>query len=693
MPEPDRDALSKAFSRLAGITANTTGQTVANSFKDLGSWREEDIDRFIELVGPTVTDSKTRMANYVISYYQRIAGVDGHKLKNVSVKATELTTEALRNGTLERSLWQRPFKEVWLSLSKGKDLDTAVADGARRAHNIATTEIQLAKRQAGLSVRKGNKNIVGYLRLLTGAENCGLCYLASTQRYHHGDLLPIHPGCDCGETPIFGNTDVGQIIDQQTLDATHEAVSQRFGEFDASGRQIDYRKIQIQNHTELGPYLSVEGHQFTKVKPEKLNLDVKPPSGKPIVRAPFADRLREDIKKFDVNQARQEIYDEFVKTPMPTKNKRSGILAGPLAVKHVDAVVEIGRKAHVEIVSRVEAELNLLSKDAVALAENAKEIAVAQKLLDETNVAIEAAREATRARREAEWFLNDKKYFEGQVARGELTAAELPQWLAKSKEDAIRRSLIDLDAYTRIENKALFTKQKTLTELLDNLKAVSDPKPLTKLWEQTYAKKAAEVLAEVRQVGGAGPSFVGNATSNALLEQARNVYPTDWLLKAKDKFKVVTTQQSNRGFWRGTANPVISISGREGAYGFEAGHATAVHEMGHMFEDSVPGIVELEWAFLKKRVAEAPGTKSLGRGETAFPDTFRSLYTGRHYGDRPTGSNFEIFTTGVESVFSGSTSFDNNLDPKWEHYRNPATKDLGTDEEFRNFVLGVLFTL
>jgi hypothetical protein len=139
----------------------------------------------------------------------------------------------------------------------------AIFAGANRISSIVSTDMQLARRNAGFMSRGANDNIVGYARTLTGSENCALCYTASTQRYTRGELMPIHPGCDCGEMPIYGNQDPGQVIDDIRLNATHEAVAARFGVSDRSAREIDYRSIAIREHGELGPLLTVADQHFT----------------------------------------------------------------------------------------------------------------------------------------------------------------------------------------------------------------------------------------------------------------------------------------------------------------------------------------------------------------------------------------------------------------------------------------------
>jgi hypothetical protein len=153
--------------------------------------------------------------------------------------------------------------DVYRALDNGKSLTQAIEAGALRISSIASTDVQLARRNAGFQARSRNDRIVGYARTLTGAENCALCYVASTQRYTRGELLPIHPGCDCGEMPIYGTQDPGQVINEARLEATHEAVEERFGISDRGARAIDYRNIMVREHGELGPLLTVRDQKFT----------------------------------------------------------------------------------------------------------------------------------------------------------------------------------------------------------------------------------------------------------------------------------------------------------------------------------------------------------------------------------------------------------------------------------------------
>ena len=260
---PTRRELSDAYQSVSGRLLNAAGNSASNLFKTLPDWRDENIQMFITQMERLMVASKREAAKLAVAYYREISKLEGQRFIAPVISAAELTTSALRNGADVEQVYTRPFVDMRTALANGKSVSEAINSGAFRAQDLARTEVQLARRGAGLFARGRNSNIVGYLRVLSGSENCALCYVASTQRYRRGDLLPIHPGCDCGEMPIYGNMDPGQVIDEQLLDSTHEAIAQRFGVSDRGARAIDYRLIQVRDNGELGPVLTVRGQNFT----------------------------------------------------------------------------------------------------------------------------------------------------------------------------------------------------------------------------------------------------------------------------------------------------------------------------------------------------------------------------------------------------------------------------------------------
>lgn len=254
-----RQDLTAANSRIGNALVTKAADVAGDSFRRLGSWRDNDIDAYLKLIGPTLTGAKREAARSTVAFYKAMASLTGQDFTQPVITASDLTTKALRNGVDTSVVYRRPFVDMRTALANGSSVSDAIEAGARRAQSLASTEVQLARRNAGLKARNANDRIVGYVRTLTGQENCALCYVASTQRYTRGDLMPIHPGCDCGEMPIYGTQDPGQVIDEVRLDAVHENVQTRFGVSDRGARELDYRQIRVVEHGEMGPMLTVKG--------------------------------------------------------------------------------------------------------------------------------------------------------------------------------------------------------------------------------------------------------------------------------------------------------------------------------------------------------------------------------------------------------------------------------------------------
>lgn len=252
-----------AYNRLSARLVRGAGSRLATGFLTLDSWRDSDYENFLPFILSTMGGAKMQAARLQVAFYKQMAEMLGERFVAPDIDPANYTTAALRNGATDIEVYRRPFVDVYTALSQGKQVTDAINAGANRISSIASTDVQLARRNAGFSARSRNDRIVGYARTLTGAENCALCYVASTQRYTRNDLLPIHPGCDCGEMPIYGRQDPGQVIDELRLNATHEAVEQRFGISDPGAREPDYRQIAIREHGELGPLLTVADQNFT----------------------------------------------------------------------------------------------------------------------------------------------------------------------------------------------------------------------------------------------------------------------------------------------------------------------------------------------------------------------------------------------------------------------------------------------
>lgn len=221
-----------------------------------GDYRNADLAGFVKAAVPVILAGRRQVSMLTDAYLSRLlTDTLGRPIAPVG----GIDTDTLR-GVDATEVYERPYKTVWTELSNDKALDAAVAAGVARLSDLVLSDLQLAKTHTSQAIFSRTEGVTGFRRVLTGRRSCALCYVASTQRYSKEGLLPIHPGCDCGTAPIVSG-DRAKMDSQ--LEATHEAVQDRFGESDRSARKPDYRLIEVRDHGELGPLLTVRGQEFT----------------------------------------------------------------------------------------------------------------------------------------------------------------------------------------------------------------------------------------------------------------------------------------------------------------------------------------------------------------------------------------------------------------------------------------------
>lgn len=235
------------------------------------AFRDADVDRIVARIVPVVRAGQMQVAQLTDSYIGGIAAASG-----VSFSTGVLPNVADYRGVPADVVYRRPAVQAYTALSQGASFADAVSQGLDRLVSIASTDIQQAKnRQAQASTSRSGFNY--FQRRLTGNENCAFCVIASTQRYHRGDLMPLHPGCDCGVLPFNSAKDPGQIINPELLAQTHELIDQKLGYSDRGAREAGLNKqtssgkpisdftelVVTHEHGELGPTLAWRGEHFT----------------------------------------------------------------------------------------------------------------------------------------------------------------------------------------------------------------------------------------------------------------------------------------------------------------------------------------------------------------------------------------------------------------------------------------------
>lgn len=278
-PDAATVAVVAAYQQQTQALRDQIEKYIRSLWKALGLYREPQMRDFAKEVLPVVLGAQRHMATMTASYLavQRQVAI-GSAGVPVAVDIAKVTGSSVRNGASMDDVYGRPFHLVWRQLDElpriEGSIDKAIKAGEDRAVTTALTDLQLAKTYASQKAVSTGTQVTGYRRVLEGAKSCGLCIVASTQRYHKKQLLPIHPGCDCSVVEIYPGQDPEQLIDPRTLADVHDRIAERFGADssaartipgarNAKGQLIQYRDVLItHDHGELGPVLAVRGAPF-----------------------------------------------------------------------------------------------------------------------------------------------------------------------------------------------------------------------------------------------------------------------------------------------------------------------------------------------------------------------------------------------------------------------------------------------
>jgi len=170
----------------------------------------------------------------------------------------------VRSGVTGADSFRRAAYAAWARLGEGADYQTTLDQFVRRLVTVAVTDAQHAvSLTAGAWGEAAGVQALRYQRH-TGGNPCGLCEIASTQLYRV-DEFDIHENCNCTMIPLVeaGQIDQAKAENRDRLEQARarglESNDPRvLKSLDADGAGRPH----VAHHDELGPVLTVPGHNF-----------------------------------------------------------------------------------------------------------------------------------------------------------------------------------------------------------------------------------------------------------------------------------------------------------------------------------------------------------------------------------------------------------------------------------------------
>lgn len=254
------EALVRSYQAAYGTIREQTELQATQNWQRLGGLSDAATDAFTGATVPVVYGAQqatTALVNAYMTAMTRDATGTAGRVPTGNVGE-------LRGVDLE-TVYRRPTIEARTAISKGESFDEAMSRGRTRAGLLAGVDVLLAQRAAAAAFTSSDNRIIGYRRVLTG-KSCALCATASTQRYHSGSLMPIHPRCDCSVSPIYATTDAGKAVNDRVVAGITSTPAAA-----AAGRHLTVSEsgvvrlpaVTVREHGELGPVLTISSDAFT----------------------------------------------------------------------------------------------------------------------------------------------------------------------------------------------------------------------------------------------------------------------------------------------------------------------------------------------------------------------------------------------------------------------------------------------
>ena len=217
--------------RLRAAIVRATGLTWAS----LEKYNEADVDEWLRRVVPIVQAGQRQAVAATDAYLARAL-----ERQPLGVDAEDIIANA-RNGATADEVYRRPFVDVWGGLKEGRPWADAVGLGLDRATSAAAMDMQLAMRGAARDIGVADSGIFGYERVPNGGA-CEFCLIASTQRYHTEDLMPLHNRCGCSVEPLTSESE--RVINQDLYKELGSSGAIDAQSAESSARRLETRAAQ-----------------------------------------------------------------------------------------------------------------------------------------------------------------------------------------------------------------------------------------------------------------------------------------------------------------------------------------------------------------------------------------------------------------------------------------------------------------
>lgn len=228
--------LALAHKSLQNHLQVTVAAVIAAIWRQLGSYNEVDVPRFLDQALPVVAAGQAQSASLTAAFIARSMHVPAF-----GIDPSRVTGAAVRAGTPPETVYHRAFVQTWHDLGQGKPYEEAVHVGESRVKSSASMDVSLAQRESFQVAQDDVPGIYGYQRVAS-ASACEFCQSVSGAYTKSAAAMPLHNFCSCSLVPLTSVHPKAKWL--------------------PSGAHVS-EGFAVHEHGELGPVLASPADQFT----------------------------------------------------------------------------------------------------------------------------------------------------------------------------------------------------------------------------------------------------------------------------------------------------------------------------------------------------------------------------------------------------------------------------------------------
>ena len=176
------------YKRQIAIYRNRTAGFLVATWDGLGTYSEEDIDRFTQRTASVLAGAKTAAVGLSAAFYALST-----RTRPVPVNVAEVAVEPR---------YRDPFLAAWHAVGEGRPWEEAFQAGRSMAQAVGYNLVQSSARRTG-DVAAAKAGRPGRWQRVPGGKACSWCLLVAGQTYASAESADFgHDRCDCDAVPV-----------------------------------------------------------------------------------------------------------------------------------------------------------------------------------------------------------------------------------------------------------------------------------------------------------------------------------------------------------------------------------------------------------------------------------------------------------------------------------------------------------